>query len=1315
GGLYAATLVALLLGAPLALSAPTDQPQPPTIDSKPQSLSTERSPSFAFSDSDLTVVSFECQLDGLAFVPCTSPQSYSNLVDGSHTFEVKALDAALNASDTTSYTWTVDGTPPPAPAVSGPPAQSNSSSANLSFSDTEAGVSFECQLDGDGFSSCSSPKSYSGLIDGSHTFEVKALDAASNASGVGSHTWTVDTTPPPSPAVTGPPVLSNSRSATLSFSDADPTAGFQCRLDGAGFGPCTSPKSYAGLGDGPHTFEVKALDAASNSSNVTSYTWTVDATPPPSPTVAGPQAETNQSTATFTFSDTEPGVSFHCRLDKGPFPSCTSPVTYSDLAVGPHTFLVKATDAAGNDSDVASYAWTIDTSPPPVPTIDSRPANPSASSSAQFTFSDAEGGVGYQCRLDAGVFSTCSSPTSYLSLAEGGHSFAVRAVDAAGNPSGSALYSWLVDTVPPITTIGDKPPLSTDQTGASFTFTSDTPGSTFQCSLDGAGFAACTSPKSYSGLANGSHTFRVKALDAAANEGQVASYTWTVDTAGPPAPLLNGPPNPSGSDDATFTFSDSEAGVAFECRLDGAAFAACTSPKSYSGLADGSHTFRVRAVDGLSNPGAATVHTWTVDTTGPPAPSVLGPLTLTKLTTATFTFSDSEPGVTFQCRLDAAAFAPCTSPKSYSGLADGPHTFRVKALDALSNESGLASYAWTIDTTTPPAPSASGPPDPSGSDDPTFTFSDSEAGVTFECRLDGGNFAPCSSPQGYTSLADGSHTFRVRAVDAATNASAATLVTWTIDTTGPPAPSLGGPPALTNSTIANFTFSDNEAGVTFQCRLDAAAFAPCSSPKSYSSLADGSHTFRVKALDALSNESQVASQTWTIDTAPPPAPLVTGPDNPSGTGTATFTFSDAELGVTFKCQLNGGGFAPCVSPKPYTLADGTHTFEVEAVDPAGNASTAASHTWLIDTVNPVVTLTDKPASLTNRTSASFSLKSNKAGSTFECRLDNAIFASCLATKVFTGLGDGSHTFAARATFLGNTGPATLFSWKIDTLAPATTITSGPTGTTTSVSASFAFASSEAASRFLCSLDSAGFTPCTSAKTYDGLGDGPHTFRVQAVDLAGNADASPATSTWTINHPGPETVDHTPPGDIRSLARTVGYGVLKLSWVKPTDPDFDHVGVFLSTNAKRSARAMVYQGGASSYTVKRFKNGLYYSYAIVTYDRAGNASRGVATVVPASILLRSPRDGAGVRTPPRLVWSRVPKASFYNVQLYRGSQKIFSAWPRVAKLTLGRSWAYAGHRYQLKRGTYRWYVWPAFGPRSKARYGQLLGQSTFKFR
>jgi large repetitive protein len=893
GGLYAATLVALLLGAPLALSAPTDQPQPPTIDSKPQSLSTDRSPSFAFSDSDLTVVSFECQLDGLAFVPCTSPQSYSNLVDGSHTFEVKALDAALNASDTTSYTWTVDGTPPPPP------------------------------------------------------------------------------------------------------------------------------------------------------------------------TVAGPQAQTNESTATFTLSDTEPGVAFHCRLDKGSFPSCTSPVTYSDLSVGQHTFVVKATDAAGNDSDVVSYTWTIDTSPPPVPTIDSNPPNPSASSNGQFTFSDAENGVGYLCRLDAGVFSTCSSPKSYSNLADGSHSFAVKALDAAGNASGSALYSWLVDTVPPIATLGDKPPLLTNQTGASFTFTSDTPGSTFECSLDGGGFGPCTSPKNYGSLADGTHTFAVQA-SSLGKAGASATYQWEVDTVAP-EPTITSRPN---------------------------------------------------AVSGSS--------------------------------ATTFEFTSDEPS-TFLCSLDSASFSACTSPKT-----------------------------------------------------------------------------------------------------------------------------------------------DN--------------------------LPDGSHTFAVRAVDAAGNTSQPTPlYTWLIDTVAPEPSITSRPDAVSGSSAATFTFTSDESS-TFLCSLDGGSFSACTSPKKYTLADGSHTFALRAVDAAGNTSPSTPlYTWLIDTINPVVTLTDKPASLTNETSASFGFTSNKSPSTFECRLDGGGFTACSAPKFFIGLADGSHTFAVRATSLGNAGPASSYSWKIDTVAPDTAINSGPTGATTSTSATFSFTSGEPGSVFVCSLDSAGFTPCTSAKTYAGLGDGVHTFRVQAVDTAGNPDTTPATAAWTINHPGPETVDHTPPGAVRSLTRTVGYGVLKLSWVKPTDPDFDHVGVVLATSAKRSARAMVYQGGASSYTVKRFKNGLYYSYAVVTYDHAGNASRGVATVVPASILLRSPRDGAGVRTPPRLVWSRVPKASFYNVQLYRGSQKIFSAWPHVAKLTLGRSWAYAGHRYQLKRGTYRWYVWPAFGPRSKARYGQLLGQSTFKFR
>src|SRR5439155_20383260 len=134
--------------------------------------------------------------------------------------------------------------------------------------------------------------------------------------------------------------------------------------------------------------------------------------------------------------------------------------------------------------------------------------------------------------------------------------------------------------------------------------------------------------------------------------------------------------NPTTSTSASFTFSG-EAGATFLCKLDAGAFVACTSPQSYPGpLADGSHTFQVEAQDVAGNIGAATSYTWTVDTTPPPAPAITSsPPSQTLSTSASFSFSDTEAGVTFLCKLDGGAYAACTSPKSYTGLANGSHTF----------------------------------------------------------------------------------------------------------------------------------------------------------------------------------------------------------------------------------------------------------------------------------------------------------------------------------------------------------------------------------------------------------------------------------------------------------------------------------------------------------------------------------------------------------------------------------------------------------------------------------------------------------------
>jgi PKD repeat protein len=85
----------------------------------------------------------------------------------------------------------------------------------------------------------------------------------------------------------------------------------------------------------------------------------------------------------------------------------------------------------------------------------------------------------------------------------------------------------------------------------------------------------------------------------------------------------------------------------------------------------------------------------------------------------------------------------------------------------------------------------------------------------------------------------------------------------------------------------------------------------------------------------------------------------------------------------------------------------------------------------------------------------------------------------------------------------------------DTTPPETTITSGPSGTTSSTSGTFEFTASEP-STFECSLDTATFTACSSPTSYSGLGDGSHTFRVRAIDAAGNTDPTPAERTWTVH-------------------------------------------------------------------------------------------------------------------------------------------------------------------------------------------------------
>ena len=343
---------------------------------------------------------------------------------------------------------------------------------------------------------------------------------------------------------------------------------------------------------------------------------------------------------------------------------------------------------------------------PPETIIDNGPSGYVSTNSATFTFHATEPGSTFQCQLDGNAVAACDSRSvTYSGLADGNHTFQVWATDTAGNADPTpASRTWTIDTVPPDTVIDTMPPFSSNTNSATFTFHATESGSTFECSLDSAAFAACSSPKPYAALADGDHLFRVRAKDPAGNlDATPAGFTWSVSNF-PDTSITVGPMNPSNSSSAIFGFSSTKAGSTFECRLDGASFLSCSNPVNYSALQDGSHTFSVRAVDpaGITDPSPA-AFSWTIDTVPPDTVIDSGPINPLNLNSATFGFHSTEAGSAFECSFDGSAFSACSSPKSYAGLVAGPHAFQVRARDLAGNidpSPASLTFNWSVDTTT---------------------------------------------------------------------------------------------------------------------------------------------------------------------------------------------------------------------------------------------------------------------------------------------------------------------------------------------------------------------------------------------------------------------------------------------------------------------------------------------------------------------------------------------------------------------------------------------------------------------------------------
>ena len=155
---------------------------------------------------------------------------------------------------------------------------------------------------------------------------------------------------------------------------------------------------------------------------------------------------------------------------------------------------------------------------------------------------------------------------------------------------------------------------------------------------------------------------------------------------------------------------------------------------------------------------------------------------------------------------------------------------------------------------------------------------------------------------------------------------------------------------------------------------------------------------------------------------------------------------------------------------------------------------------------------------------------------YQCSLDDSPWQSCFDEEFITDLSDGPHTFSARARFNGSVDQTPVErSFVVDTSAPDTLITSGPSGTVRASTQEFEFESDQDDATFRCSFDGSPLTSCSSPARYDLLKDGDHRFTVVAANV--RTDPTPAVREFTIEGREPDTtITSGPSGTVSSASQ-----------------------------------------------------------------------------------------------------------------------------------------------------------------------------------
>ena len=1165
------------------------------------------------------------------------------LADGTYTFEATARDAAGNTS-TITHTVTID-TSAPGVAITAPADNSEtsdntptvagtaevSSTVTVTITDSN-GTVVETQtptVDANGDWTFDAAQ----LADGTYTVAASATDAAGNTGMATNVTFTVDTTAP-SVTITAPAdnAVTGDGTPTISGTVSEPGSTVTVTItDSNGNVVETQTPTVdangdwtfdaASLGNGDYTITANATDAAGNTGNDTTSSFTVDATAP-SVSITAPADNANLADTTPTISGdvSEPSATVTVTItdSNGNIVETQTPTVDANgdwtfdaaqLAEGTYTVEATAVDNGGNTSTPASVSFTIDVTAPSV-TLDAPADNSTLTDNTPTVSGTAEAGstVTVEIKDSNGAVIETQTPTvdangdwtfDAAQLADGSYTVEATASDAAGNSDTAGPNSFSIDTAAPVLTVTTPTDgASTNDDTPAIEGTVDDPAATVTVIVrDDQGNAIETLTPTVdangdwsidaSQLAEGTYSIEVSATDAAGNASNTENNTFTIDLTDPTV-SITGPANGSTTSDDTPT------------------------------------------ITGMVSEPAASV---------------------------TVTITDSNGNVVETLTPTVAAGGGWSVDASQ--LADGNYTVTATAEDAAGNTSAPATNDFTVDTNAPSVSIAT-PASGTATSDTTPTVSGTAAiGATLTVTITDSNGTvvetqtPTVDANGdwtfdAAQLADGSYTVEATATDAANN-SASTTSSFEVDTIAPgvtlDAPADG---ELTNDDTPTISGTTDEPGAAVTVTITDSngntieTLSPMVDANGNwsidaSQLPEGDYTATATATDAAGNDSQDASAGFTIDLTGPTlnveSPIqgqliATRDTNVNGSteadATVTVEIIDDQGNVIDTVTTTADGMG-IFDVDVTDLANGDYTFRVTATDAAGNETsenidvTVDSEELLLDITAPVdgSSTSDNTPTITGVADADATVEiSIRDENNNEVEVITATVDAMgnFTAEPMTNLDDGEYTFVVTSIRPSGKQATEQVTVTIDTTAPTVTITSPADGETSSETAPTITGTADPGATVEVTIrDENGDVIETLTTTADDngdfsvdasdLGDGTYTVDVTATDEAGNQGTA-GPNTLVIDTEAPEVTITSP---------TMGE---ELEDTTPTITGTGEPGstVEVYVDGEKVGEVVVDENGEWSYTVDTELGAGDHTIEATTTDGAGNTgSTGEITI------------------------------------------------------------------------------------------------------